>query len=431
MRPAWAAEALRFAALLGGALVVGWIAGRPYLLLAAALALYLIWHLYHLYQLDLWLQRSGRYYPPEAGGIWGEVLHQLYRLRRRNRRRKARIARMVREYRMSTAAMPDGVVLLDAAREIVWANQAASQLLQIDGVRDAGQRITNLIRDPDFQAALAGEVVAAEPVEIDAASGGRVSLQLVPYGEGQWMVLAKDVTRLHQLEGMRKDFVANASHELRSPLTVVTGYLESMREDPALQEAWGAPLEEMHRQVLNMQEIIGDLLDLSKLESPDHARELVPVDVGGLLAAIVEDARLLARPGQVVELQLDSRAMLLGSELELNSAFTNLITNACKYTPDGGRIEVRWSQDAAGGHLEVADTGPGIPAEHLPRLTERFYRVDRGRARDQGGSGLGLAIVKHVLQRHGGELEIRSELGMGSRFICHFPLSALQDRPAA
>jgi two-component system phosphate regulon sensor histidine kinase PhoR len=238
---------------------------------------------------------------------------------------------------------------------------------------------------------------------------------------GQQLLILRDVTNEARLESMRKDFVANASHELRSPLTVIGGYLDALADEPGLDPAWQQPVQEMRRQSDRMRSIVQDLLELSRLEAQGGEAELAPVDVAGMLALIRKDA--LARPEHpsAVELHLDSDALLLGSESELHSIFSNLVSNAVKYTPATGRIDVRWWTDAAGGHVEVRDTGIGIPAEHLPRLTERFYRVDAGRSRRMGGSGLGLAIVKHALQRHGGRLDVQSVEGRGSSFSCHFP----------
>jgi two-component system phosphate regulon sensor histidine kinase PhoR len=220
---------------------------------------------------------------------------------------------------------------------------------------------------------------------------------------------------------MRKDFVANASHELRSPLTVITGYLDSLAEDTAIDSSWLGPIGEMRRQADRMGAIVNDLLELSKLESADKEAGEEPVDVSGMLSLLRKEVLAQTRRPREFILKLDSNAKLAGEEAEIHSAFSNLIANAVKYTPPEGTIEVRWWTDSSGGHFSVRDTGIGIPAEHIPRLTERFYRVDPGRARQRGGSGLGLAIVKHVLQRHGARLDIESEEGRGSRFTCHFP----------
>jgi two-component system phosphate regulon sensor histidine kinase PhoR len=230
-----------------------------------------------------------------------------------------------------------------------------------------------------------------------------------------------------RLENMRKDFVANASHELRSPLSVITGYLETLHHDPALHEDLSGPVAEMRRQAARMTSIIQDLLALSKLEETDEAVEGDYIDIPALLAVLRKD--VLARPAhpREVRVKIESPATLRGDEPEIHSAFSNLVDNAAKYTPPEGSVEMRWWVDDDGGHFSVTDTGIGIPSEHIPRLTERFYRVDEGRSRNTGGSGLGLAIVKHVLQRHGGTLEIDSTLGAGSTFTCHFPPARISD----
>jgi len=256
---------------------------------------------------------------------------------------------------------------------------------------------------------------------VHANGGTMLALHVVPYGEGRQLLFVRDVTRQSQIEAMRRDFVANASHELRTPLTVIMGYLDTLADDPALSEAWRTPLAEMRRQAERMNAILRDLLELSRLEATGARAGDEAVDVGGLLALLRKEAIASSPRSREVTLRLESQAQLRGASAELESAFSNLIQNAVRYTPESGRIEIRWWTDAAGGHVSVADTGIGIPAEHLPRITERFYRVDPGRSRSTGGSGLGLAIVKHALQRHGAELEVVSEEGKGSTFTCHFP----------
>jgi two-component system phosphate regulon sensor histidine kinase PhoR len=256
-----------------------------------------------------------------------------------------------------------------------------------------------------------------------------LSIQIVPYGAGQLLALVRDVTRQARLEAMRKDFVANASHELRSPLTVISGYLETLTQDAAIDPAIVAPLQEMRRQALRMTGIVQDLLDLSRLEASDRAAPSEPIDVVALMAQLRRDVLArTAHPAQVL-MHADSNAKLLGEEELIHSAFANLVDNAAKYTPAEGSLQMRWWTDDQGAHFSVADTGIGIAADHIPRLTERFYRVDGGRSRETGGSGLGLAIVKHVLQRHGAQLSIESQEGRGSNFTCHFP-SARVERAA-
>jgi two-component system, OmpR family, phosphate regulon sensor histidine kinase PhoR len=289
-----------------------------------------------------------------------------------------------------------------------------------------GLRIDNLVRQPDFVRYLnSGQFV--NPIIVRGGKGDHLylSLQVVPYGEGQQLLLVRDVSHQMRLEAMRKDFVANASHELRSPLTVISGYLETLSQDPMLDLDLQGPIGEMRRQSERMTTIITELLELSRLEAAQEEVDTTPVDVAALVAMLRKD--VLARPEHPldVRVRVDSNSMLTGNESEIHSAFSNLVDNAAKYTPSSGSIEIGWQVDAEGGHFSVTDSGIGIHADHIPRLTERFYRVDAGRARDTGGSGLGLAIVKHVLQRHGATLEIASVQGRGSTFTCHFPVERL------
>lgn len=423
MNPSWRQEATvaLFLVLLA---LVGWIIFHHlFAWLFAATFVYLVWHLVNLYRLDAWLRRGRQLAVPASRGVWGELFNQFYRLRRRDRERKRRIAFLLREFRNSTSAMPDAVVLLDSLWEIIWFNAAAERLLGLRPGQDLRRRIGNLIRHPDFIGYLRhGDF--EEPVDIPApaAPGVRVALHIVPYGSDQRLLVARDVTRLHRLEEMRRDFVANASHELRSPLTVVGGYLDAMRADPRLEQDWGVPLAEMEHQMQRMLAIIKDLLELSRLETEAREAPFAPVDVPSLLQRVQREALALGYGPRDVTVEIKDRVWILGSEGELFSAFSNLVFNAMRYTPDSGRVSIRWSVDEDGVRLSVADNGVGIASEHIPRLTERFYRVDRSRSRDSGGTGLGLAIVKHVLQRHDAELEVESEPGKGSIFTCRFPL---------
>jgi len=383
----------------------------------------------NLLRLDYWLRHRSKTRPPDMTGLWGEVMAVTSRLYRRKVFHKRRVLQLLRELRRMTSAMPDGAILLGPTREILWFNRVAAEYLNLRRKIDYGIRIDNLIRHPDFIDYIEKGGRGTSPRVHFPQLGDRWFLfSLVASGEsGLGLLIIRDVTAAARLESMRKDFVANASHELRSPLTVISGYLDALADEASLDEAWRGPVAEMRRQSDRMRSIVQDLLELSKMEASGEA-EPEPVDVGGMLALIRKDA--LARPEHpaVIELKLDSDAGLLGGESELHSIFANLVSNAVKYTPAEGRIDIRWWVDASGGHVAVADTGIGIPAEHLPRLTERFYRVDAGRSRRLGGSGLGLAIVKHGLQRHGGRLEIVSREGQGSTFTCHFPSSRIQPR---
>jgi two-component system phosphate regulon sensor histidine kinase PhoR len=408
-------------------LLVGWLFGNVWVGLGVALALHLGWQLSNLFRLEWWLRHRSYADPPDVGGVFGEIIAQIVRLHRRKRFHKQRFVQLMRQLQRSTAALPNGVVILNAQREIMWFNRMAARLLDLRRTADLGLRIENLLRSPQFARYLEiGDF--ASPIVIRTTTGEDcyLSLQMVPYGEGQQLLLVSDVSRQMRLEAMRKDFVANASHELRSPLTVISGYLETLSQDPALDRDLQGPVTEMRRQAERMTAIIRDLLELSRLEETDEMLGGEPIEIPALLSMLRKD--VVARPvhPRDIRIRIDSDAQLLGDEPEIHSAFSNLVDNAAKYTPAEGSIEMRWWVNDEGGHFSVTDTGMGVPPEHIPRLTERFYRVDAGRSRSTGGSGLGLAIVKHVLQRHGAELEIQSTLGKGSEFICHFPLSRVQ-----
>jgi len=419
-------------ALLVVALLVGLLAGRPLAFVAAALALMLVRHCVNLLRFDRWLRTRANRAAPNFNGLWGEVVAIVDRLYRRKVYHKRRTLALLREFRRMTTAMPDGAILLGPNREILWFNRAASRWLDLKRKQDYGLRIDNLVRIPDFVEYLDREGEGVPP-RIRFTRNGEfwLTFRLVTTNPtGPQLLLVRDVTTEARLDSMRKDFVANASHELRSPLTVVSGYLDSLAEDSSLDPAWRGPVQEMRRQSERMGRIVHDLLELSRLEASGSEADRVPVDVGGMLALLRKEIIARPEPTAQVVIQLDTNAMLLGSEAELHSIFSNLLSNAAKYTPAEGRIDVRWWIDERGANVEFRDTGIGIAAEHLPRLTERFYRVDAGRSRKLGGSGLGLAIVKHALQRHGGRLEVTSLEGKGSNFTCRFPASRISPREA-
>jgi two-component system, OmpR family, phosphate regulon sensor histidine kinase PhoR len=419
---AWLFLSVRLFMALAFGLFVGALFGAPWIGLATMLVVYLALHLADLVRVWRWLRRDQPELAPDIAGPWGDVVAMIIRLYRRKQFHKHRLLRLLRELRRSTAAMPDGVVVLNPQAEILWFNRTAARLLGLRGKGDIGLRIENLVRAPEFVRYLRGAQFAL-PVILRSTVGVEqyLSIQIVPYGAGQLLALVRDVTRQARLEAMRKDFVANASHELRSPLTVISGYLETLTQDPAIDPTIAAPLQEMRRQSQRMTGIVQDLLELSRLEASDRPAPTEPIDVVALMAQLRRD--LLARsvhPAQVLT-HADSSFKLLGEDELIHSAFSNLVDNAAKYTPADGSVQMRWWTDEHGGHFSVTDTGIGIAADHIPRLTERFYRVDSGRSRETGGSGLGLAIVKHVLQRHGAQLSIESQEGRGSNFTCHFP----------
>ncbi|MGC4027567.1 MAG: phosphate regulon sensor histidine kinase PhoR [Steroidobacteraceae bacterium] len=412
----------RLALSVAAGVIVGLMLGSIWTGIALALGAALAWQLLNLYWLDAWLRNRNRGDPPDAPGLWGDVVSQVVQLHRRKRYHKERLLQVLRELRQSTAALPDGVIILNAQGEIVWFNPPAARLLGFKGRSDRGLRISNLVREPQFRGYLErGEF--AEPLVVvrGAEMGASLSFQVVPYSGGQRLLLVRDVSRQVQLEAMRRDFVANASHELRSPLTVITGYLEMLLTDEALQEDLRTPLSEMQRQAQRMNGIVSDLLDLSRLDAQAEEAVSEEIDVSALCAILRRD--VLARPQHpAVFVDIETKARLLGDEPGILSAFSNLVDNAVKYTPASGSIRLRWALRGDGAaEFRVTDTGTGIAPEHLPRLTERFYRVDAGRARGAGGSGLGLAIVKHVLLHHGATMDVQSTPGAGSTFSCLFP----------
>lgn len=422
----------RLGMTLLAAFLVGLATGRIALAFAVVLGLYAAVQLWNLLRLEHWLRRRRIEEPPDISGLWGEVVAIVSRIYRRKQFHRARVTALLREFRRLTTAMPEGAVLLGPEHEILWFNHRAAEWLGLRRKRDFGLRIENLVRHPDFVEYLRSDGPAEGVVVQDTSDPNLwLSFHVVRTGAAErQLLMVRDVSREQQLQSMRRDFVANASHELRSPLTVITGYLDALADDQKLDPTWSAPILEMRRQAERMSTIIRDLLELSKLESGERPLDEEPVDVPGMLSLLRKETLALEHRPHEVRLKVDSAAWLKGVESELHSIVSNLVSNAVKYTPSQGEIELRWWTDAEGGHVAVRDTGVGIAAEHIPRLTERFYRVDSGRSRDLGGSGLGLAIVRHALQRHDATLTIDSIEGRGSTFTCHFPPQRVVPPPA-
>ncbi len=418
--------------LLAG--LVGWVQGDLAWGLVLVLSPLLLWHGWQLYRLIQWLRQGDHRQVPESRGVWGEVFDQLYRLLNRHRQAESKLRQVIARVQESTSALRDAVVMVDASGELEWWNRSARRLLGLKRPDDLGQSITNLIRDPRFVRYLELRQFA-EPLELASPIDNRIKLQftVTEFGQSDRLMIIRDVSRLHQLERMRRDFVGNASHELRTPLTVIHGYVETLQDQYADQQqpVLMRALQQMEGQAKRMGNLVTDMLMLSRLETTDSMVDELPIDIGRMLREVREDAADLApEKQQQIVLEADERFLLLGQEKELLSAFSNLATNAVKYTPEHGRIGIRWWVDDDGGHFEVCDSGIGIEKLHLLRLTERFYRVDDGRSTSQGGTGLGLAIVKHVMIRHGGLLEVDSQPGQGSCFRCHFPIKLVQPKPA-
>jgi two-component system phosphate regulon sensor histidine kinase PhoR len=378
----------------------------------------LVYHVRHLARLARWLAEPVPGKVPEGSGTWDEVLNALHKYERAAVRRESQLEDALTRFRRAAQALPDGVIMLDAESRIEWCNDAAAGQLALDPRTDVGQGIANLLRAPVFVDYLtSGE--QSPPVRVQLGNA-IFSLQLVPYGDSQRLLLSRDVTQAERLETLRRDFVANVSHELRTPLTVLVGFLETVRElklDPQRTRDY---LGMMQDQGARMQRIIEDLLTLSLLESaPPPAADRVATRP--LLQRLHADAQALSGGRHRITLEGSPAVDLLGAESEIASALGNLVSNAIRYTPRDGEVRIIWRDLAEGASFSVEDTGIGIAPEHLPRLTERFYRVDRSRSRETGGTGLGLAIVKHALARHQAQLDVESKPGQGSRFTIRFP----------
>ncbi|THF60160.1 phosphate regulon sensor histidine kinase PhoR [Pseudothauera rhizosphaerae] len=430
VRYIWASALGTLALLAGLGLVAGLVAGVEAALAVLVGALLLLgWHhLRNLQSLALWTREPIGTPVPRAFGMWGFVFADLARRSRLAYDMRERLSASLERFREASQAMPDGVLYLSAHDVIEWVNHRAEQHFGLDHATDLGVPVTNLVRQPEFARYLASGHYAEPLVMASARRGGLTLLvQVIPFGEEQKMVVSRDITQLEKLETMRRDFVANVSHELRTPLTVVSGFLETLLDgwNDYSREDIERFLKLAHDQSSRMQHLIEDLLTLSALETGAPAPAEERVDVAGLLREVHQQTDLLSAGRHEVTLQIDGDGVLLGSQKELHSAFANLASNAVRYTPEGGKVRLIWRRDGQGGEFAVEDTGIGIAAEHLPRLTERFYRVDLGRSRETGGTGLGLAIVKHILTRHQAELQVESALGKGSRFSARFPNARL------
>jgi len=384
---------------------------------------YAIWLQRNWYHLWFWLDKPKKYKSPSADGVIDDVCRQIDQMRAQNSSRKKKLAGYLKRFQAATAALPDGVVVLGEYGEVDWANMAARSLLGIHWPRDNNVRLNNLIRDPNFQTLIDAPSGQGQVTIVKSPLNPKIQLEMkiVNYMGSGRLLIARDMTNTIKLQKMRRDFVANVSHELRTPLTVLRGYLGTFTEESP-QEQWQAALPVMREQSERMQVMITDLLALSQLETGEKPLRHLPVNMTVLLGSIIEEAyRLSHYQNQTINLKLKTNRWLLGDRDELHSAISNLVFNAVKYTPAECKITVRWRVDDDFAYVDVNDEGDGIAEHHLERLTERFYRVDSGRAKETGGTGLGLAIVKHVLQRHDGELLISSELGSGSKFSCRFP----------
>jgi two-component system phosphate regulon sensor histidine kinase PhoR len=404
----------------------GWVAALGFL--AAIQAFVMIRRLWQEFRLARWLENPDEVDPPDATGTWGDIFYRLQKLQKRQKASRGQLTSALEQFEHAAMAVPDAMVILNGNEQIDWCNPASRTYMGLDCERDRGQFIRYLMRQAHFlefldAADYSQRLVCKSPINRELT----LSLQLIPFGAAQKLLVARDITDLERVDAMRRDFIANVSHELRTPLTVVGGFVET------LADATDLPVSESRRyfdlmldHTRRMQHLLDDLLTLSRLESTDHTLSDESVNVAELARVLKAEAESLSRGRHQVSLQLDSSTWLKGNLQEIRSALGNLVSNAVRYTPEGGEIRLAWRERDGEGVFSVTDTGEGIAAEHIPRLTERFYRVDRSRSRETGGTGLGLAIVKHVLTRHGARLDIQSTPGKGSTFSAIFPAQRVQ-----
>lgn len=423
----WHSALKRLALIFLALLVAGWLSGAPALVLLVGTICYLTYHMRQLSKLYSWLKEielSDPVPPPESKGIWGYIFDGIYLIQRREREALLELRSIIDKAQESTAALEIAVIMINNKSGLEWWNPAATKLLGLQLPQDRHQAITNLIREPVFIEYF-NKGNFSRPLKLSAPGDSSMMLEflITSFGEGERLMLVRDISQLHKLEMMRKDFVGNVSHELRTPITVITGYLETMMDDRKnLPPRWIRPIEQMAQQSHRMENIIKDLLTLSQLETRATSKDQSLIQLLSLLREIRNDAeQVFSEKQHHIALNCAENIQIKGNLNELYSAVSNLVLNAAKYTPPQGAIAIDVTLSSNGLKISVTDNGPGIPSQHIPRLTERFYRVDESRSSDTGGTGLGLAIVKHVLARHGGKLEIRSEPGKGSEFICHFP----------
>lgn len=391
----------------------------PWFLLAAVTGL-LVWHFLNLLRLSWWLWVDRSMTPPPGRGSWEPLLYGLHQMQLRNKKRRRELGNLIKRFRSGAESLPDAVVLTTEEGTIFWCNGLAQQVLGLRWPDDNGQNILNLLRYPEFTLYLKHRDFS-RPLNLVLNNGRHLEFRVMPYSENQRLMVARDTTQMHQLEGARRNFFANVSHELRTPLTVLQGYLEMMQE----QTLEGAPREKalhtMREQTQRMESLVKQLLTLSRIEAAPALALNEKIDVPMMLRVIEREAQTLSHDRHTLRFTVDDSLKVLGNEEQLRSAISNLVYNAVNHTPAGTTISVSWQRDPHGALFAIDDNGPGIAAEHIPRLTERFYRVDKARSRQTGGSGLGLAIVKHALNHHDSRLNIASKPGEGTQFSFLLP----------
>ena len=416
----WRFHAGRAFLLIVALLAAGLLIGYPLPVLGLAALVFAGWQFYNLWKLHQWT-RNPVEDVPQSMGLWADIYDGISTLAKRNRRQREKYRTMINEFQSLTNAFPDATLAIDENDVITWFNQAAESLLDLRNPGDLGQPITNLLRDPDFANWLAVQDEVRSPLEMPSPRGEQrwLTVNAVAFRDNQRLVVLRDTTEVHNVEKIRRDFVANISHELRTPLTVVQGYLELLEQHPADDVAQA--VDKMLNQTGHMQSLLDDLLELSRVQSAEASSDDEVVNVGAMLMQLKEQAEELSRGQHDIRFDIEQDLYLGGVAADLESAFGNMISNAVKYTPEGGAIRVSWQNSQEGPQFQVVDEGVGIPARDIPRITERFYRVGADRGRQTGGTGLGLAIVKHVLNAHQADLTISSELGEGSTFTATFP----------
>ena len=416
---------LAFFIIVGGLIGLG--IGYFWICIGIAFAVFFGLQLRSLYLVNDWISNRPYDVPPNLNGIWGALLFNVYRAQRQERIVQSEMVGLIDRTQSSLVALSEAIILTDDAQQIEWWNPAAEKLLGIQQL-DRGRNILTILRQPSFIEYFNHLDEAPDGLKMKSSvfEDRYVHLKMTRFGGDSHLLVAYDVTRIHNLEQMRKDFVDNISHELRTPLTVLSGYIETFMDQDDLNPRWKRAFEQMQSQNRRMNALVNDLLLLSRLENDKNVVKNQIIDMPNLMNQLFDDAQAYnVDYGHTLNLDIDSHCDLIGSDTELASAFTNLITNAIKYTPKGGTVTIGWHDDAQHGYFSVQDTGIGIDPKHLPRLTERFYRVDSARSRQTGGTGLGLAIVKHVLMQHNAYLEVESKENQGSTFKVVFPKDRL------
>ncbi len=427
-------KALLFVCALSAICLFIWlISGAKIALITFAIGLliYLYNHIAWLHQLNIWFKNPALSTIPEGAGAWEDVFTSLLQYERNNLANQAQLGSALERFNLIANAIPDGLVILGASNEIEWCTPHAEHQLGLDISTDKNLPVVNLVRDSQFIAYLYSDDFS-EPFKLKSWQNPDIvfDIQLIPFASKQKLLICRDMTQLEKVDVMRRDFIANVSHELRTPLTVVGGFLETLSDmQGAVPDALKTYFAMMQEQTGRMRRIIEDLLTLSTIESNTEAPEEHEIDMPMLLKSLQSDAlglsQSLYKPKHAIHLNVDSSLNLIGAQEELRSALSNLISNAVRYTPKAGELFISWQLQNKQPVFAVRDTGIGIEQQHIDRLTERFYRVDRGRSRETGGTGLGLSIVKHILIRHQAKLEISSEIGVGSTFSVVFPQSRI------